>query len=323
MASISALGVGSGLDLSGLVDQLQEAERQKLVPILEQQSAQKTKISAYGRLQSAMDRVQTSIAALNDASTFAQQKSTVTGEGVLASAGETANAGRYDITVSQLARSGSVASNSVALEQELTTVATELTLEFGATYNDDGEFNSGADPLSSKTIKLAANSTLADIRDQINAYKELGVTASIVNDGTGYRLALSSKETGKDASLVGFSGLAELTMDDATLRPGQDAELNVNGIAITSSTNRVEGAIQGVTLDLTAASESPVTLVIERDEESLRGAIDEFVKNYNEMKSTVGRMTAFNGEGETSGELVGDRTVRTIENRLRRDISES
>ena len=323
MASISALGVGSGLDLSGLVDQLQEAERQKLVPILEQQSAQKTKISAYGRLQSAMDRVQTSIAALNDASTFAQQKSTVTGEGVLASAGETANAGRYDITVSQLARSGSVASNSVALEQELTTVATELTLEFGATYNDDGEFNSGADPLSSKTIKLAANSTLADIRDQINADKELGVTASIVNDGTGYRLALSSKETGKDASLVGFSGLAELTMDDATLRPGQDAELNVNGIAITSNTNRVEGAIQGVTLDLTAASESPVTLVIERDEESLRGAIDEFVKNYNEMKSTVGRMTAFNGEGETSGELVGDRTVRTIENRLRRDITES
>jgi len=56
-------------------------------------------------------------------------------------------------------------------------------------------------------------------------------------------------------------------MDDATLRPGQDAELNVNGIAITSNTNRVEGAIQGVTLDLTAASESPVTLVIERDEE--------------------------------------------------------
>jgi len=186
MASITALGVGSGLDLSGLVDQLQAAERQKLVPILEQQSAQKTKISAYGRLQSAMDRVQTSIAALNDASTFAQQKSTVTGEGVLASAGETANAGRYDITVSQLARSGSVASNSVALEQELTTVATELTLDFGATYAN-GEFDSTAAPLSSKTITLAANSTLADIRDQINEDKELGVTASIVNDGSGYR----------------------------------------------------------------------------------------------------------------------------------------
>lgn len=312
MASITALGVGSGLDLSGLVDQLKAAERQKLVPILEQQSAQKTKISAYGRLQSAMDRVQTSIAALNDASSFKQQKSTVTGEGVLATAGETANAGRYEITVSQLARAGSAASNSVALDQELTAADTAMTLNFGAGTTQ-----------SSYDVNIAAGSTLTDVRDQINADKEAGVTASLVNDGTGYRLALSSKETGEDASLTGFTGLASLTMDAATLRAGQDAELNVNGITITSKTNRVEEAIQGVTLDLTAASANPVTLVIERDEASLREAIDSFVSNYNEMKSTVGRMTAYNGEGEISGELVGDRTVRTIEDRLRRDITDN
>ncbi|NYT75021.1 flagellar filament capping protein FliD [Halomonas sp. QX-2] len=312
MASITALGVGSGLDLSGLVDQLQAAERQKLVPILEQQSAQKTKISAYGRLQSAMDRVQTSIAALNEASTFKQQTSTVTGDGVLATAGETANAGRYEVTVTQLARAGSAASNSVALDQELTATDTTLTLDFGAGGTQ-----------TSYDVTISAGSTLADVRDQINADKESGVTASIVNDGTGYRLALSSKETGQDASLEGFSGLASLTMDAATQRSGQDAELNVNGIAITSKTNRVEEAIQGVTLDLTAASGDPVTLVIERDEASLREAIDDFVSNYNEMKSTVGRMTAYNGEGETSGELVGDRTVRTIEDRLRRDITDN
>ncbi|PAU72283.1 flagellar filament capping protein FliD [Vreelandella alkaliphila] len=312
MASITALGVGSGLDLNGLVEQLKAAEKQKLVPILEQQSAQQTKISAYGRLESAMDRVQTSIAALNDAASFKQQKSTVTGDGVLATAGETANAGRYEVTVSQLARAGSAASNSVALDQELTATDTTLTLDFGA-----GGIQTSYD------VNISAGSTLADVRDQINADKESGVTASIVNDGTGYRLALSSKETGEESSLVGFSGLASLTMDAATLRAGQDAELNVNGIAITSKTNRVEEAIQGVTLDLTEASGDPVTLVIERDEESLRGAIDEFVKNYNEMKSTVGRMTAYNGEGETSGELVGDRTVRTIEDRLRRDITDN
>jgi len=312
MASITALGVGSGLDLSGLVDQLKAAEQQKLVPILEQKSAQQTKISAYGRLESAMDRVQTSIAALNEASTFKQQKSTVTGDGVLATAGETANAGRYEVTVTQLARAGSAASNSVALDQELAAADATLTLNFGAGGTQ-----------TSYDVAISAGSTLADVRDQINADKESGVTASIVNDGTGYRLALSSKETGQDASLEGFSGLASLTMDAATQRSGQDAELNVNGIAITSKTNRVEEAIQGVTLDLTEASGDPVTLVIERDDASLRGAIDEFVKNYNEMKSTVGRMTAYNGEGETSGELVGDRTVRTIEDRLRRDITDN
>ncbi|WP_417422280.1 flagellar filament capping protein FliD [Halomonas sp.] len=321
MASITSLGVGSGLQLNDLLDQLQGAERQKLVPVLEQKSAQQTKISAYGRLQSAMERVQNSIATLNDPSSFKQQKSTVTGEGVLATSSEKANPGRFEVNVTQLARSGSAATNSVALDQELTTAETDLVLEFGATYTD-GVF-SKAEAKSSPPIKIAANSTIADVRDQINANKESGVTASLINDGTGYRLALSSKETGEEASIVGFSGLGALTMDETTLRPGQDAKLEVNGIAITSKSNRVEEAIQGVTLDLTAVSKDPVTLVIDRDRDALRETIDAFVSNYNEMKSTVGRMTAFNGEGETSGELIGDRTVRTIENRLRQDVTES
>ena len=84
----------------------------------------------------------------------------------------------------------------------------------------------------------------------------------------------------------------------------------------------MEGAIQGVTLDLTATSQEPVSLVIERDSESLREAIDKFVSTYNEVRSTMGRMTAFNGEGERSGELLGDRSVRTIQTRLSRDITD-
>lgn len=322
MATITSLGVGSGLDLNGLLTQLQASERQKLTPLTQQQSTQQTKISAYGRLQSAMGRLQESITALNDTSTFRQQTSTVTGEGVSATAGETANAGRYDINVTQLAKGGSVASNSVAMDQVLTTAATDLTIEFGATYTD-GVFDPNAAALSSYTLEIAADSTLEDVRDQINADAEAGVTASIVNDGTGYRLALSSKETGKEASVVGFSGLAQLTMDDATLRPGQDAELEVNGITITGTTNRIEEAIQGVTLNISAVSESPVSLVIERDEASLKETIEEFVSTYNEVRSTIDRMTAFNGEGESAGELLGDRTVRTIENRIRRDITDS
>ena len=322
MATITSLGVGSGLDLNGLLTQLQSAERQKLTPLTQQQSAQQTKISAYGRLQSAMGRLQDSVTALNDPSTFCKQTSSVTGEGVAATAGETANAGRYEINVTQLAKGGSVASNSVAIDQVLTTATTSLTIDFGATYTD-GVFDPNAAPLNSYSLNIAADSTLEDVRDQINADADAGVTASIMNDGTGYRLALSSKETGKEASVVGFSGLAQLTMDDATLRPGQDAELEVNGIAITGTTNRIEEAIQGVTLDISAVSENPVSLVIERDEESLKETINEFVSTYNEVRSTIDRMTAFNGEGETSGELLGDRTVRTVEDRIRRDITDS
>ena len=187
MATITSLGVGSGLDLNGLLTQLQSAERQKLTPLTQQQSAQQTKISAYGRLQSAMGRLQDSVTALNDPSTFRKQTSTVTGEGVSATAGETANAGRYDINVTQLAKGGSVASNSVAIDQVLTTATTSLTVDFGATYTN-GTFDASAAPLSSYSLDIAADSTLEDVRDQINADADAGVTASIVNDGTGLSL---------------------------------------------------------------------------------------------------------------------------------------
>lgn len=322
MATITSLGVGSGLDLNGLLDQLQSAERQKLSPVTERKSDEQSKISAYGRLQSTLGRLQEAVAGINDPSVFNSQKSEVSGDSFTATTDETANAGRYEVTVNQLASAGSVASNSVAQDAVVATGDTTLTLNFGATYTN-GEFDDTAAPLSTYTLNIAGGSTLQDVRDQINDDAESGVTASIVNDGTGYRLALSTKETGEEASIIGFEGLDSLSMDDATLRAGKDAELNVNGIAITSRTNQVEEAIQGVTIDLVSTSDEPISLTIDRDKDALREAVDNFVATYNEMKSTVGRMTAYNGEEESSGELIGDRTVRTIEQRLRRDMSDS
>lgn len=66
MASISSLGIGSGLDLNGLLDQLNEAERGKLEPIEAQIQSQQVKISAYGELQGALSGFQGSVEALND-----------------------------------------------------------------------------------------------------------------------------------------------------------------------------------------------------------------------------------------------------------------
>ncbi|MGE6608445.1 flagellar cap protein FliD N-terminal domain-containing protein [Halomonas sp. NPDC076908] len=115
MATITSLGVGSGLDLNSLLDQLRSAERQKLTPITQQKNLQQTKISAFGRLQSALGRFQESVVALNDAKLFSSQKSTSSNEGVKVTTTSNANSGRFEINVTQLARAGSVASNSVAM----------------------------------------------------------------------------------------------------------------------------------------------------------------------------------------------------------------
>ena len=321
MATITSLGVGSGLDLTGLLDQLQEAERGKLAPITLQKKQQQAKISAYGQLQTSLNSFQDAVAKLNDPKLYQSLSANVRGDAIKATTSASALPGSYRVEVSQLATSGTLASTRVTDRDTALDLqgATALRLEFG-----------GADAVD---IDIAPGSSLSAIRDAINANKDAGVNATIINDGQGYRLALSSKNTGADASIASFSFVdtsqsPEVTVagpfaeDAATKRAGEDAALTVNGIAISSAKNQIEGAIQGVTLNLAELSiangeTATSTVNVERDTLKQREAINGFVKAFNDLKGTIGKLTSFNGDSETAGELVGDSTVRTIESRLR------
>lgn len=317
MASISSLGVGSGLDLSGLLDQLRSAERQKLQPITQQKTQEQAKISAYGRLRSGLSELQDAVGKLNGGPLYQGLKASVQGgEGMTANTGADASPGSYQVEIKQTARAGSLASSGVERDKPLIADdanAPKLTLNFG-----DG---------STRDIALAPGATLEEIRDAVNADAEAGVNASIIFDGTDHRLVLSSRDTGADAAVtnMAFSGLADgvtLGEDLETRQVGRDASLKINGIDITSPTNTVQDAIQGVTLELEPGLENQTrTLVVARDEESVREAVQGFVDTFNKLKSTLGRMTQ--GVGEAAGELVGDRTVRNIETTLSRNLSDS
>lgn len=321
MATITSLGVGSGLDLTGLLDQLQEAERGKLAPITRQKEQQQDKISAYGQLQTSLNSFQDAVAKLNDPKLYQSLSANVRGDAIKATASASALPGSYRVEVSQLATSGTLASTRVTDRDTALDLqgATALRLDFG-----------GADSVD---IDIAPGSSLSAIRDAINANKDAGVNATIINDGEGYRLALSSKATGADASIEGFSFVdtsqdpaatvaGPFSEDAATKRSGENAALTVNGIAISSAKNQIEGAIQGVTLNLAELSiaegeTATSTITVERDTLKQREAINDFVKAFNDLKGTIAKLTSFTGDSETAGELVGDSTVRTIESRLR------
>ncbi|MCP1316183.1 flagellar filament capping protein FliD [Halomonas sp. 707B3] len=318
MATITSLGVGSGLDLTGLLDQLQEAERGKLAPITRQKEQQQAKISAYGQLQTSLNAFQDAVAKVNDPALYQSLSANVQGDAIKATATADALPGSYRVEVTKLATTGSLASSRVTESDTALDLqsATAIQLTFG---NSD-----------TVSIDIAADSSLTDIRDAINANKEAGVNATIINDGTGYRLALSSKTTGADASIAsfGFVDAAGATVagpfaeDAATKQTGENAALTVNGIAISSANNQIEGAIQGVTLNLAELSiadgeTASSTVNVERDTLKQREAISGFVKAFNDLKGTIGKLTSFNGDSETAGDLVGDSTVRTIESRLR------
>ncbi|WP_172119072.1 flagellar filament capping protein FliD [Halomonas hibernica] len=322
MATITSLGVGSGLDLTGLLDQLQDAERGKLEPITQQKADQEAKISAYGQLQTSLNAFNDAVAKINDPKLYQSLSANVRGDDIKATTSASAMPGSYQVEVSQVATYGSLASESITGIEE-TSDPLELN---GATAIRLNFAGSESDPVD---IEFDANSSLNDIRDAINANKDAGVNATIINDGEGYRLALSSKATGADASIDSFEfvggegqgpfGEAE---EAGAKQQGQDASLTVNGITITSASNQVEDAIQGVTLNLGELSiaegeKATSTVNIERDTLKQREAINDFVDAYNDLKDTTNGLTSFNAESGAAGELLGDRAVRTIESRLR------
>lgn len=313
MTTISSLGIGSGLDLNGLLDQLNAAERKKLEPIKMQQKNHQAKISAYGKLQSALTKLQEAAAKLNDPKFFQNVSSNVVGSGVKAAAKSDAPPGRYSINVEQLATAQSIVANGVeSRTAQLGAGQVTLTLGNGTT----------------KEISIdPAKSSLEDIRKAINDSKS-GVTATIVNDGSGtpHRLVLTSNKTGTEAAVTAeFSGaLADRlgAVADVTVS-AQNASLTVNGIVITSQTNQVEGAIQGVTLELEEKTkeDSSVTVVVERNTLAIREGISGFVKAYNDLRKTIGELTSFNADTGAAGELLGDGALRTVESRLRGVLS--
>jgi flagellar hook-associated protein 2 len=179
----------------------------------------------------------------------------------------------------------------------------------------------------------SSNNTLEGLRDAIND-ADAGITATIVSDGSDspYRLVLTSDSTGTEAAMtVSYSssdssdlaaslfGYADGTGNMTETVAAQDAELTINGIAITSQSNTVEEALQGVTLTLSDTGSSQ-TLTITRDTDSIESAITAFVDAYNDFVTTVDELTAYDADAGTSGELLGDSTTRRISTELASDI---
>lgn len=312
MASITSLGIGSGLDLNGLLTQLQQAERAKLEPIQERIETEESQISAYGQVKSALSDFQSATEELNATDAFESLSTSVEGSGLSAVSDSDAQPGRYDIHVEQLATAGSLVTER--LDTADTAIVTgEQSLTFSLAEG-------AIDP-----ITVEDGSTLEDMRDAINTQSDGRLSASIINDGEGYRLSVNATETGAAASIqsTNFTDVLDnsvATSDTQFVQDGVDAKFNVNGIDIVSPTNRVEGAIQGITLTLTEAG-TDSTVAVAQDSNAIREQVTAFVDTYNTLKDTIGSLTAYNPESGSAGELNGDNATRMVENTLRQALT--
>ncbi len=340
MSLISSLGVGSNLDLNGLLDRLAAAESQPLVALQKQQTSYTAKLSAYGTLRGALSTFQSATAKLSGSALFQTFEARSSAADVLAVSTTTnAVAGSYTVDVSQLATAQSLAAHGVPDAKAAIGLGT-LTFDWGAvsggTLNPTTGHYSGAsytpDAARSQTLVVDAScNSLEGLRDAINARTELGVSASLVNDGSAspYRLVLTSRQTGEASSLrLGVTGDASLSAllahDPQGLDTAQalqqttaagNAQLKVQGIAVSSASNTVADAVQGVSLTL--AKTGSATVAVTRDAAGVQTAVTAFVNAYNNLLGTATVLTRYDTKKQSAAALVGDTTLRAVQNKIR------
>ena len=336
---LSSPGIGSGLDINGIVKQLMAVEQRPLASLDSKEAKQQTQLTAFGSLKGALSSFQSSLAALANPAKYTAIAASIA-DNTLAnvSATSAAGTGSHSIEIQTLAQSHKLKSSNFATTG--TTVGSgTLTLQFG-TYSG-GTFTLNPDKAAQSITISPSNASLAGIRDTINL-ANAGVSASIVNDGTGNRLVIASKDTGlsnalkitttdDDANNTDNAGLSQLVYDASTggttnltqTVAASNATLVIDGISISKASNKITDAIEGVTLDLLKTNPgSTTTLNLSRDTASIQGAVTSFVKAYNDLNKTIVDLSKYDAATKRASTLTGDSTVRSIQTQLRNAISD-
>ena len=331
MASISSLGIGSGLKLSDILDSLTAAEKATLTPITKQQTSYSAKLSGYGTLKSSLEAFQTANTALSKADLFTATTTASSSSAFSATTTGNAIAGKYTISITQLAQA-----------QTLTTSTTQADSKKAIATSDSVlTIQQGGDKKPVTIDISAANSSLTGIRDAINNAKA-GVSASIINVGGAYRLSITSNDTGKDngmtlsvsgdstlQSFMGYNGVKDGDGNGMTESvTAQNAKLTVNNVAIENSSNTISDALEDITLNLNDVTTGNQTLTITQDTTKAQAAVKAWVTAYNALQDTFSSLTKYtavdpgsDSQSTNNGALIGDTTLRTIQTQLKSALS--
>lgn len=342
---LSSAGIGSSLDIEGIISKLMSIEQQPLTKLARKEASYQSKLSAFGLMKGAMSAFQTAVKGLSDPTKFQPVKAAVA-DTTIASATGTAAAtpGTYSLKVTQLAAAQKLAAAGVASETAPIGKGV-ISIDFGtitggtldpATGKYSGaSFASGGAGVKTITID-DSNNSLEGIRDAINK-AGIGVTASIVNDGSGtpYRLTLANSKTGAATSMkisvadtapdTGLSALlnhdpagAQALSENATAK---DALFSVDGIDVTKPTNSPSDVIEGVTLNLLKESTTATNVTITRDTAAVKDSINAFVKAYNEIANNMRDAMAYDASSKTAALLNGEASVRNMQTQIRGVLS--
>jgi flagellar hook-associated protein 2 len=329
MASVlSSSGLASGIDTKGIVDALIKADRQSTVVLEKNKTTSQTRLDTLTALRTKLLAAQDAIDILRKSDTYTGTKATSSNTNALAASGTTATAGTYLVSVKQLAQSHQLITGGPDVGGTPLASKTDnngngsITIKIGSGAETVLNFNT-------------TNSSVDGIASAVNAAK-LGVTASVVNDGAGYRLVLQSDKSGTANAITKFNGsgdLATLLPSDGSgnttlreLAAAKDAQLRIGdpttGLLVTKSSNTVTDVIPGVTLTLKDKADS-ITVDVTRDSQATKDKIKAFVTAMNSAVSHFTSNASFDAISKKAGALLADSDLRSSLNSITSGLFES
>ncbi len=329
MASFSSIGIGlgGGVDVNALIKASVDAVKLPITKTggLQQQAAiTNAKVSAFGNFKSLVSALGEAADKLTSVTGWNGVKaSSSSAESVSVSAVGGAAATSFSVQVQNLASAQSSISAALTPAKQPVGAGT-LKFEIGSWAGDPKTFTAGTE--KAVDIEVSATDTLADVAGKINGAKA-GVTATVLNDGTGERLMLRSNTTGESAGYRLSATDADGVHDDAaglsrlvaggTTEYAKNANATVNGIAVSSQTNAFADAVAGVTFTAAKVTTEAVTITVQKDDSSVKKNVEAFVKAYNAVNSALNESMQYDKATKTAGLLQGDATAVTLQNTLR------
>ncbi len=323
MSTFSVSGLSSGINAEEIISKLMELERRPVKLLQSKQTAYNDKITVYSDLASKVSAFKTATDALRTTSNFYAKKASVSDSTLLdAAVTNTAAAGSYNISSHSIA-------GKIQLAQVEQKSHTAGTAAITTTVN-----GSGSDKVfqytyagTQRSLTVSDGTTLEGLRDLINSdTSNPGVNATIIYDGTVYKLALTGADSGSTkvisidsgTTLDGTGSTVNFTSGAFTTnQSAQDAKLRINGIDITSSSNDVSDVISGLTITLKMESTSSATISVTNDTDSIKKKISDFVNAYNDVINYVAAKSTWNSTTRIGGPLLGDSTARDVVRRLK------
>ena len=291
------------IDVAGIVSQLMAVEQKPVALIDNKLQTSSLKISALASFQSRLSSFKDALDALQTPANFNTRNVTSSLGNVATAAissGQTPDAGRVSLTVTQTAAASLTNVSGFTSSAQAINNATSYSIQVGSTTYT---------PAASDNI-----TTLAQLRDWVNnkaGLKDAARATLVQQDSTHWVLSLQGLSTGavNQVSVTGPSGGATTVTQ---VQPAQDAQFTLNGIQFTRTSNTVTDAVSGLTLQLVSASATPTVIDITQDNSGVSKFIQNFVASYNNLLAEYKSDTQSSLDPSQRGALNSDLTLSTI-----------